>query len=117
MEPKVIENLPVDLVLLCYADLNPDSEEGKLLLPPSEILSAIAEATTTGEVPPLLSGWITTQRQVAEEAHALVRQLPAFEGTEMPGWMGQKWAERLGAPWAAGLADAVREGKAWLASQ
>jgi hypothetical protein len=114
---KVIDNLPMELVMLCYADIDPNSEEGKLLLPPDEIYGELADTLNTGDVSDLLRSWIEVQQDLAKEADQIVNALPPFDGTTMPGWMGQKWAQQLGCPWSAGLADAVREGKAWLASQ
>lgn len=110
-------NIPDDLVALCYADLNPNSEEANLLLPTDEVVSAVREASQTGQSTPFLDTWMEEQKKVAAEAIELVSMLPPFDGDELPGWMGSTWAIRLGCPWSAGLSDAVREGKAWLASQ
>lgn len=109
--------IPHDLIVLCHADLNPNSEEANLLLPPPEVISAVREASQKGELTPFLESWLSEQQKIAAEAIELVSMLPPFDGEELPGWMGSTWAIRLGCPWSAGLSNAVREGKMWLASQ
>jgi hypothetical protein len=112
-----VSDLPADLAVLCYADLDPKSEEGQLLLPPQEIMIEIGKALSDGAMSELLTSWIDEQRRVFDEVNTLIEHLPPFEGDDMPGWMGTRWAITFGCPWSAGLADALREGKAWLASQ
>lgn len=109
--------IPLDLQELCVGPLTYEDDAGKLLLPPEEIREEVRQFFSTGKLSDLLAGWITVQQKTAEEAKALVDALPPFEGGEMPGWMGSKWAIRLGCPWGPGLPEAVAEGKAWLASQ
>jgi hypothetical protein len=110
-------NIPIDLIVMCLADIDPSSEEGTLLLPPQEVVIAVREYAANKELTPFLEGWLTEQTRIAADAAELIALLPLFKGDELPGWMGSNWAIRLGCPWGAGLSDAVREGRAWLASQ
>lgn len=109
--------IPLDLQELCTGNVTADQELASLFCPPQEIVEEVRAFFTTGKVSDLLAGWIPTQMRLFEEARNLAEQLPIFDGTSMPGWMGSKWSLQLGCPWSAGLAEAVAEGKAWIASQ
>jgi len=108
-----------NLMAMEQAGVDPTSEEGQMLFPPKEIANEIANSLPDTEPTPLLKSWIAEQQRIQQAAEQLAAELPPFiEGNnELPGWMGKKWAIQLAFPWGAGLADAVREGKAWLASQ
>lgn len=108
--------IPDELVGLCGLGLDPNSEEGRLLLPPDEVVTEVNQlAAEGGEPSDFLTSWLGEQNKVYEEGVAVSKALPEMSAESLPGWVGSQWAIYLGARWSAGLADAVREGKAWLA--
>jgi hypothetical protein len=109
--------IPAELKTLCLSGINPTSDEGRVLLPPRNICIQVVLAYETGKPSPELVEWVKQQEALAAEAAQLVDLLPAYDGTNLPGWMGTSWAIQLGCPWGAGLSEAVQEAKQWLSLQ